>query len=497
MIRLVVVLLLTAFMVAWLFMTDDRRGSKQRRSIRSDYRDQYKYGELTKRGSLGRGKLVVLTPENIQAFSDRYNRTDIFVSALGYSGHDERLYESLRWGDMYFVFEIPEDDIYADKEAVVANAVLTNARKLVRALEREYAFPMTVFRFFFTGKGFDILVSAAAMGVEPQMDLCQIYESVAKDLSEEYDIQYLDTDVYKFRSLLRVDATLNSEMSTRVPRYKIELSHREFMTFSIREMDLLSRKPRLLSKEGEYFDRVEHAACVFYDDAKRKFDASCGRLAFTTEKQTSLLRPCVQQILEGGVAEKHQKSAARIITQEYRRLGSRQAVALERLGEWNRKNQPILSDPELEEISLEIYSGADLETKSCDDTFLILWCTGQDKCMFYYEFQEHKSKMLKHSETLFEAYKWPLRLGIPQTALYRAIVAFESKRGVSPGGNFAVSVDELASYIGAHRHRFVIRYLYDLKRFGLVEDYGLRDDSVNVWIRRAIPIPGNPKSEWA
>lgn len=497
MFRPIVVLLLTVFMVVWLFMADDRRGTRQRRSIRSNYREQYKYGELTKRGSLGRGKLVALTPDNIQAFSDRYNRTDIFCSVLGYSGSDERLYESLRWGDMYFAFETPEDDIYADKEGMIATAVLANARKLVRVFEREYVFPLTAFRMFFTGKGFDILLSAAAMGVEPQMELCQIYEGIAKDIAEEYDIQYLDTDIYKFRSLLRVNDTLNSETSARVPRYKIELSYREFMTLSIREMDLLSRKPRQLCTQSEYFDRVEHAACVFYDDAKRKFDASCGRLSFTTEKPSSLLRPCVQRMLEGGVGEKNQKSVARVIAQEYRRLGSRQAVALERLGEWNRKNQPILSDPELEEISLEIYSGVDLETKSCDDLVFAVWCTGQDKCTFYYEFQEHTSKMLKHSEALFEAYKWPLRLGIPQTALYRAIVAFESKRGVSPGDNFVVSVDELASYIGSNRHRLIVRYLYDLKRLGLVEDYGLRDASVNVWVRRVIPIPGNPKSEWA
>lgn len=497
MFRLVVVLLLTGAMAVWLFMTDERRTTKEKRSVGSNYREQYKYGELTKRGSLGRGKLVALTPENIQAFSDRFNRSDIFCSVLRYSGPDERLYESLRWGDLCFSFEIPDDDIYADKDGMTASSVLSNARRLVRVFEREYAFPLTAFRMFFTGKGFDILVSAAAMGVEPRMELCEIYESIVKEIAEEHDIQYLNTNVYKYRAVLRVNDTLNSDVSTKVPRHKIELSYKEFMTLSIREMDLLSRKPRQPGIQNEYFDRVEHAACVFYDDAKRKFDASVGQLAFVPEKSRTLLRPCVQLMLEGGIEERYQKRVASIIAQEYRRLGSRQAVTLERLSEWNRKNQPILSDPEVEEISAEVYSRTDHEVKSCDDSVLAIWCTGPEKCTFYYEFQEHQSKMLKHSEALFEAYKWPQRLGIPQTALYRAIVAFESKRGVSPGDDFIVSVDELASYIGANKKRLVVRYLYDLKRAGLIEDYGLRDDSANVLIRRVIPIPDNPKSEWA
>jgi hypothetical protein len=495
--KLAVVFLLTLFMVVWLIITDDGRATKKQRGIRNSYREHYKYGELAKRQALGRGKLVALTPDNIQAFSDRYNRTDIFYSALGYSSPNERLYESLRWGDLYFSFEISENDLNTDKGSTTAAVMLANARKLIKVFEKDFFFPITVFRMFFTGNGFDILISATAMCVEPQMELCQIYEYIAREIADEYDIKYLNTDIYRFRSLLRVVGTLNSDTSVQVSRYKIELTYKEFMTLSFKEMDLLSRKPRQLVASNEYYNRVEHAACIFYDEVKRKYNSVYGQPASAGKKPASLLRPCIQRIFEGSVGEKYQQEAARAIAQEFRRLGSQQAVVLERLGEWNRKNRPILSDSELEEISDEIFSGFDEEIMACDDSVLLMWCTGQDKCSFYHEFQAHKSKMLQHSETLFEAYKWPLRLGVPQTALYRAIVAFESKRGVSPGDSFVVSVDELASYIGSSKHHLIIRYLMVLKRFGLIKDYGLRDNSTNIWIRRVIPIPDSQKSEWA
>ena len=61
---------------------------------------------------------------------------------------------------------------------------------------------------FFTGNRFDILISTA-MCVEPQMEYVR-YMNILPGNSGQYDIKYW-AQIFRFRSLLRVVGTLNSD----------------------------------------------------------------------------------------------------------------------------------------------------------------------------------------------------------------------------------------------------------------------------------------------
>lgn len=504
-IRLFLFALILILTVMWFTISEGDKGRPRRRGKGNvnKYRLEYIYGEIAKKLSLGRGKLRELTMENVNLFALKYDNTDIFWSALGYRSLNEELYDSPRWGDAYFVFKASIDDISSEKEISLLTAVLRNAQEFVTLLVEKYRFPEWAVRPFFTGDGFDILISAAAMGVEPRGDLCQIYKEFRDYMVREHQIEYLEDDVYGYRAMIRCPNTINSRMSGRVPRYKIELTWDEFMSLSVREMDLISRRPRESKYPYDFDHRVSDTAHLFYSERVAAYERRRIPSGFLPLPQngngyglSDALRPCVKRMLQDGVAQEQVVEAAMAIAMEYRRLKYPQDMALNQLKKWlereGMKGERSLPPPESFVVTAygedEVRPIVDL----CESNGALMTekCIGRDECSYFVEIQLEKEREKLHDEALFELKGWPTTLGPIRSAVYRAVVAFEGKNAVPPGKPFVIVLDELAAYVGLSTGRLSGKYLQELKSWGLLtECMVLEGGDGKVKVQRRVPIP--------
>ncbi len=488
--------------IIWFAVTEDERERQYRRKkgIINRYRLEYIYGEIAKKLTCGRGKLRELTVDNVELFALKYGNTDIFWNALAYRDINEELYDSPRWGDAYFAFKVPIDDFYNETEIALATEVLKNAREFVNLLIEKHKFPEWAIKSFFTGDGFDILVSAVAMGVEPRGDLCQIYKEFRDYMEKEYNLEYMDEDIYGYRAMIRCPNTINSRVSERVPRYKIELSIEEFMSLSIREIDLLSRGPRELIVENDFYHRVHDIAHYFYLKMVEKYEKHLSTIDFLPLPQNGntgnvdILRPCVKRILQEGIEEGDIKDAAKIIAEEYKRLKYPEDVTLNNLKKWLKTFSNGALFAFAEELTNAIYQEDSVEKPfnlcESEQSCLAQRCIGKKECEYFIETQLEKEREKFHDETLFELRGWPIELRPIKTAVYRGIVVFEEKNNISPGNSLVILLSELTAYVGLHTTRATMKCLRDLKIRGLLEEYVfIEGTGGRVRVKRKIPIP--------
>ncbi len=460
------------------------------------YRTEYIYGEIAKKLSLGRGKLRELTPENVNIFAITYDNTDIFWSPLAYRSLNDGLYDNPRWGDAYFIFKTNIDDIYTESEIDLISQVLHNARRLAVTLMEEYGLPEWSIKFFFTGEGFDILVSAAAMGVEPREDLCQIYREFRDFMVEKHGIEFLEDDVYGYRSMIRCPNTINGRLSTRVPRYKIELSLEEFMSFSIREMDLLSRRSRKMPPRYAFEHRVDNLAHSFYMDIVSRYEDKVGSsngYPLLQNGNSEPIRPCIKRLLQEGAPPEDIKESTKTIVAEFKRMRLAEDAALTYLKKWIERfcdGQELIC-PEL--VVSYIYTkddGAYLDLCDSDKKLIQEKCAGKDNCVYFSELLLEEEREKLHDEALFELKGWPLELGPIRSAVYRALIVFESKYDVLPGNAFVLQIHEFAAYLGLTSPKLAERYLRELKNCGLLIEYeAVKGMDSRIKVRRQVPIP--------
>ena len=100
-----------------------------------------------------------------------------------------------------------------------------DAQNIVTFFHEELGLPKEDIRIYFSGKkGFHILISAVALGVEPHTELHLVYKFMALYLKQRLELQALDyASIYGSRRVLRLPNSIHQGSSL----FKIEITHEE------------------------------------------------------------------------------------------------------------------------------------------------------------------------------------------------------------------------------------------------------------------------------
>ncbi len=132
---------------------------------------------------------------------------------------------------LYFDLDHAEDPSVSQKDAV----------KLVEFFTKEMDIRESDMWIYFSGsKGFHILISSDALGIEPRNDLHKIFKHMAGYLVHRLGLTSLDLVVYTEKRMIR----LPNSMHQKTNLFKTEISVDELNKLTLEEIKDLAKSPR-------------------------------------------------------------------------------------------------------------------------------------------------------------------------------------------------------------------------------------------------------------
>lgn len=168
-------------------------------------------------------------------------------------------------------------------------------------------------RFYFSGnKGFHILVSPIALGIEPTTDLHLVFKYIALYLKELIEIETLDYgSIYSSRRMLRIVDSVHQKSRL----FKIELEPSE-LDLEITEIISLAKSPRGSLYENPINNRSDVASRWFsalqedYNNSKKVKTKKSEEVLEGIEELANAWPECVKDIYENGIRKPGDRNKA-------------------------------------------------------------------------------------------------------------------------------------------------------------------------------------------
>lgn len=248
--------------------------------------------------------------------------------------------------------------LYFDLDYAEAPAVSqAEAVKLIDFFTKELDIEEADIWVYFSGsKGFHVLVSSQAIGVEPRDDLHKVFKHIAGYLKyrlgdveikqDEQDndqevidpLKSIDLVVYTEKRMLR----LNNSIHQKTRLYKIELTIDELKTLTLDQIKKLAEAPR---RDVGIKDRASQIALRkkandFYKDKLEEYLQAAATVAQRYDKEEYIFTKgqppvCVQNILDGGWKKDGDRNQATVqLACYFKAAGHTKEEALKILEEW-------------------------------------------------------------------------------------------------------------------------------------------------------------------
>lgn len=251
---------------------------------------------------------------------------------------------------LYFDLDYKDDPQIAQAEAI----------KIIDFFTKELDIQDTDLWVYFSGsKGFHILISSQAIGIEPKEDLHKVFKHIASYLryrlgdvtqeatGEKIDpLKSLDLAVYTAPRMLRLPNSIHHK--TRL--FKIELTVDEVRTLTLDEIKDKAKMPRRMDEgliTGEQRKEaadLRKAANAFYVDKTEEYQQAAATASQRYDKEEYLFvkdQPsiCVKDILEGGWKKEGDRNQATIqLACYFKAAGYSKEDALKALEDWVTKH---------------------------------------------------------------------------------------------------------------------------------------------------------------
>jgi hypothetical protein len=263
------------------------------------------------------------------------------------------------------------DFLWFDIDSKDLVKALANTRQLVMNIEQHDSSLPDYLAIYFSGcKGFHVGIPAALFGWQPSVELPRIHKLMALEIAAGVAI---DTAIYESNRLWRIPNTQHGESGL----YKVPLTYNQLQSWSIEQIKKfavgLTAEPALAipeSTESEPNERLR----IMYEQARDKLQhskTSKPRGETSSMQNDELKKPCIQKLL-AGVDEGQRNEAAVRLSTSFKKNGYSQEKTFESISEWNLRNQPPLSETELETICQSAWEGP--YDYGCNDDVLRKLC---------------------------------------------------------------------------------------------------------------------------
>lgn len=279
----------------------------------------------------------------------------------------------LIYGDLYFDFDNEQDFEQVRKDALTVIAFLETVFKLTQ----------NSYSLFYSGnKGIHLTVPAEVLGIDPCMDLNNIYKYIATVAKNYTQFKTLDTQVYDRKRLFRIPNTIHEKSNL----YKIQITYQELQSKSLADIKQMAQQPRQLIKAKRILVPVAHQRMErFVDDYHREAKEKEADKNKARKSSINFIPPCVERILQDGASVGQRNITIACLASLYKSMGETYNNAVSMISEWNSNNVTPTPERELRRTVQSIYSSE--KTYGCKTLNLISECS--DQCKIY------KSKMAK------------------------------------------------------------------------------------------------------
>lgn len=247
---------------------------------------------------------------------------------------------------------------YADNPALT----LSEARRIVNFFTEELDLKESDIQVFFSGsKGFHIIVSSVALGIEPRADLHKIFKHIAgylryrlsetktittdtgEETTETLSMMSIDPVVYTSYRMIRLPNSIHQKTKL----CKTELTTQELHLLSFDQIKgMADRKdtgPRILDK-GKSSRALRPKASAFYKDKLKEYEQAAATSKDRFNNETYFFDKenppaCVQDILKGGWKKEGDRNNATVqLACYFKDSGHTKEETLTILEEWVTKH---------------------------------------------------------------------------------------------------------------------------------------------------------------
>lgn len=313
------------------------------------------------------------------AFIKKHSNIDIYQTIYRYQTQDVKTLDICPIiAPLYFDLDIELDTEEAYKK------IKNEAVFIIHSLE-SLGIKKEEIQIYFSGsKGFHLLVSENVLNIIPMVNLNDIYHEWAKIFVKAGNLECVDLKIYDRRRLFRVANTINSKTGL----YKIPISYSFLLESTLKKIKQSATHscffiPKIYKTNLKAALNFLTASQGILIKKYKKHKTYSNINSIGSIKKKKIIPPCIYQILSTNVDKGSRNSLTNILSNVLYQEGYKDNEVFNIVEEWNKKNNPPLSDTELKTTIKSSKSSYEKQMNyGCSSIQTLGFCIEQ-KCPIY------------------------------------------------------------------------------------------------------------------
>ena len=237
------------------------------------------------------------------------------------------------------------------------NKLIRDLKILIHKLVTEFHVEQNDIQIYFSGsKGFHLIISENIFGFEPGRTLNKDLKKVAVYLKAYTLTKCIDTKIYDYKRLFRINNTINSKTGL----YKVRVLYNDLINMSYDELIEYASKPKDIESDDYLYNDKASESFINLIEKLNKRDREKINIQVAKEyiRKKELL-PCVKYILQNGSPNGQRNNSTIALANSLFQVGYNQDEVIEIITTWNEtKNEEPLPDREIRATIKSAYNNS-------------------------------------------------------------------------------------------------------------------------------------------
>lgn len=237
------------------------------------------------------------------------------------------------------------------------NKLIRDLKILIHKLVTEFHVEQNDIQIYFSGsKGFHLIISENIFGFEPGRTLNKDLKKVAVYLKAYTLTKCIDTKIYDYKRLFRINNTINSKTGL----YKVRILYNDLINMSYDELIEYASKPKNIESDDYLYNDKASESFTNLIEKLNKRDREKINIQVAKEyiRKKELL-PCVKYILQNGSPNGQRNNSTIALANSLFQVGYNQDEVIEIITTWNEtKNEEPLPDREIRATIKSAYNNS-------------------------------------------------------------------------------------------------------------------------------------------
>lgn len=237
------------------------------------------------------------------------------------------------------------------------NKLIRDLKILIHKLVTEFHVEQNDIQIYFSGsKGFHLIISENIFGFEPGRTLNKDLKKVAVYLKAYTLTKCIDTKIYDYKRLFRINNTINSKTGL----YKVRVLYNDLINMSYDELIEYASKPKDIESDDYLYNDKANESFTNLIEKLNKRDREKINIQVAKEyiRKKELL-PCVKYILQNGSPNGQRNNSTIALANSLFQVGYNQDEVIEIITTWNEtKNEEPLPNREIRATIKSAYNNS-------------------------------------------------------------------------------------------------------------------------------------------